>query len=319
MLSRVAEHLYWLGRYLERADNVARLVDVNVQTTTEQAPAGGGQAWDAVIGAMGVAEAFAAAREARPDLSPVDFVIYSGSHPQSLRSTVASARAIAREVREHISREVFEEINRLYLGTNRGGTDVRSLRNFMATVKRTVAAILGMFDNTVLMTEGREWFRCGVFLERADMTSRIIDAKYFIILPSPEDVGGARDRSQWLAVLRSASAHEAYRKQDLGPVTGPRVAELLMFDPAFPRSLVYCISRLRHHYGGATAEAPPGRAVQAAREIALLELDLRAADARNVIRAGLHEFFDGFQARLSTIDAAMRDHIFRAIPEEPDS
>ncbi len=319
MLSRVAENLYWLGRYLERADNVARLADVNVQATTEVSPAGGGQAWDAVIATLGATEAYRAAREERPDLTPADFVIYSTSHPQSLRSTVAAARGIAREVREHISREVFEEINRLYLGTNRGGTDDRSLRTFYSTVKRAVAAILGLFDNTVLMTEGREWFHCGLYLERAEMTSRIIDAKYFILLDSPEEVGGPRDRYQWMAVLRSASALEAYRKQQLGAVTGPRVADLLMFDPNFPRSLVYCVASLRRHYESATEETPPARSVQAAREIALLELDLRAADARNVIRSGLHQFLDDYQVRLGAIDEALRAHLFQALPEEPDA
>ncbi|MDO9444790.1 MAG: alpha-E domain-containing protein [Dehalococcoidia bacterium] len=317
MLSRVAENLYWLGRYLERADNVARLADVNVQATTEMTPAGGGQAWDAVIATLGAAEDYEAALEERPELTPVDFVIYSTAYAQSLRSTVAAARGIAREVREHISREVFEEINRLYLGTNRGGTDEASLRTFYSTVKRAVAAILGLFDNTVLMTEGREWFHCGLFLERAEMTSRIMDAKYFIILPAPEDVGGPRDRYQWMAVLRSASALEAYRKQDYGPVTGPRVADLLMFDADFPRSLVYCVSELHRHYDRATEHTPPVRSVYAAREITLLELDLRAADARNVIRSGLHQFFDEFQGRLGAIDNALRTHIFQALPEEP--
>jgi uncharacterized alpha-E superfamily protein len=317
VLSRVAENMYWLGRYLERADNVARLADVNVQATTDSTPAGGGNEWEAVIATLGATEAYEDALTAQPDLTPADFLIYS-PYPQSLRSTVATARSIAREVREHISREVFEEINRLYLGTNRGDTDERSLRQFYATVKRAVATILGLFDNTVLLTEGREWFHCGLFLERAEMTSRIIDAKYFILLPEPDDVGGPRDRYQWMAVLRSASALEAYRKQEHGPVTGPRVADLLMFDQDFPRSMVYCVAQLRHHYERAVAQIPMARSVYAAREIAILEYDLRAADARNVIRSGLHEFVDVFQARLGVIDEALREHLFRAVPEEPE-
>lgn len=316
MLSRTAENLYWLGRYLERAENLARLADVNLQTTTEQIPAEGTEAWGAVIATMGAQDAFEEAREANPSLTPADFVIYSPNYPQSLRSTIGQARSLAREIREYLSREVFEEINRLYLSTG-GSPREGTSRSLYANVKRSVASILGLFDNTVLLTEGREWFRTGLFIERADMTSRIIDTKYFILLPSPEDIGGPLDRYQWMAVLRSASALEAFRKRHRGAVTGPRVADLLMFDRDFPRSLVFCLLALRRHFERATAHTPDARSVRAAREIALLELDLRAADSANVIRSGLHQFLDEFQARLGQFDQALTEDIFRAIPEGP--
>lgn len=315
MLSRTAEHLYWLGRHLERAENLARLADVNVQASTELLATGGAEGadtWDAVIATIGAQKDFETACLKDPSLTPVDFVIYSLKYPQSLRSTIGAARAMAREIREYLSREVFEEINRLYLTTSRTVTDEQSLRSLYANVKRSVAAILGLFDNTVLLTEGREWFRCGLFLERADMTSRIIDAKYYILLPSPEDVGGPVDRYQWMAVLRSASALEAFRKRHRGSVTGPRVADLLMFDRGFPRSLVFCLQALRRHFERATGETPDARSVRAAREIALLELDLRAANSANVIRSGLHEFLDEFQIRLQDFDRALMEDIFQA-------
>ncbi len=315
MLSRTAESLYWLGRYLERAENLARLADVNLQTSTEQT-SDGVEAWDAVIATMGAQDAFSEAQEDNPGLTPADFVIYSTQYPQSLRSTISQARGLAREIREYLSREVFEEINRLYLSTSRSPGD-ESHRVLYANVKRSVAAILGLFDNTVLLTEGREWFRCGLFLERADMTSRIIDTKYFILLPSSDEVGGPLDRYQWMSVLRSASALEAFRKRHRGTVTGARVAGLLMFDREFPRSLVFCLLALRRHFERATADTPDARSVAAEREIALLELDLRAADSADVIRSGLHQFLDEFQARLGRVDQALRDDIFRALPEAP--
>jgi len=316
MLSRTAESLYWLGRYLERAENQARLADVNLQANTELLTNEGTEAWDAVIATMGAAEAFEEAQEENPNLTPSEFVISSPHYPQSLRSTIGFARANAREIREYLSREVFEEINRLYLATNRGVSDEQSLRVLYATVKRTVAAILGLFDNTVLLTEGREWFRCGVFLERADMTSRIIDTKYFVLLSSVDDVGGPVDRYQWMAVLRSASALEAFRKRHHGAVTGPRVADLLMFDSGFPRSLVFCLQALQRHFERATAETPDAWSVGAARELALLELDLRAAKSSNVIHTIRHEFLDEFQARLGKFDRAVTRDIFQSLPEE---
>lgn len=328
MLARTAENLYWLGRYLERAENVARLADVNLTASTEQVSGTVSEAWGAVIATLGAQEAYDLAQglvptngapgqprfEATTPISPVDFLIFSPQHEISLVSTITRARNMARETREYLSREVFEEINRLYLSTSRASTQQQALPALYANVKRSVAAILGLFDNTVVLTEGREWFRVGLFLERADMTARIIDTKYFVLLPSVGDVGGPIDRYQWMAVLRSASALEAFRKEHRGPVTGPRVVSMLMFDRNFPRSLAFSVAALRRHFERATAETPDARALRAAREAALLEFDLRSAMAEKVIYSGLHEFLDEYEARLNRIAQALHEDIFRAQP-----
>jgi len=323
MLARTAENLYWLGRFLERAENVARLADVNLQASTEQLVGSPAEAWEAVIATLGAQEEYEAAQEqiqggsgaVQVQVSPADFLIFSPQYSISLVSTIGRARALARETREYLSREVFEEINRLYLSTTRASTQQQALPALYANVKRSVAAILGLFDNTVVLSEGREWFRVGVFLERADMTARIIDTKYFVLLPSVDDVGGPIDRYQWMAVLRSASALEAFRKQHRGAVSGPRVVSMLMFDRNFPRSLAFSVAALRRHFERATVDTPDSRAIRAARETALLELDLRAADASNVIHKRLHEFLDEYEGRLNAIDRALAEDIFRARPD----
>lgn len=315
MLSRVAENLYWLGRYLERAENVARMAEVNYNASVEQRAAGGDDAelWAALIGALDAEEEYAAAVAATPGLSPGDWLIFSEANPNSLRSTVSLARSLARELREHLSREVFEEINLLYLSAVRA-PHTAGVRPFTASVKRTVAAIVGLFDNTVLLNEGREWLRCGLFIERADMTSRIVDAKYFILLPSPEDVGGTLDTYQWMGILRSASALEAYRKRYRGAITGIHVAELLMLDDDFPRSLRFCVSAFTRHFERATEATPPQQALLAAQELALLRLELGATSAEVVVHDGLHEFIDEFQTRLGSVHDAIVGRIFRAVP-----
>ncbi len=336
MLARTAENLYWLGRYLERADNVARLADVSLAASTEQISGSVAEAWGAVIATLGAREAYEAAQAqlqaqqghgqqqaialagaASQGVSPAEFLIFSTQHPTSLVSTIGRARALARETREYLSREVFEEINRLYLSTSQAGQQ-QALPALYTNVKRSVATILGLFDNTVVLTEGREWFRVGLFLERADMTARIIDTKYFVLLPSIQDVGGPIDRYQWMAVLRSASALEAFRKEHRGPVTGPRVVSMLMFDRNFPRSLAFSVAALRRHFERATTETPDARVIRAAREAALIELDLRAARADNVIFGGLHQFLDEYEARLNAIDLALQEDIFRARPAGTD-
>ena len=317
MLSRVAENLYWLGRYLERAENVARLADVSYHGSAEAGSevAADEQTWSAVIVTTGAADRFEAAQKADRSITAGDFVILSTDNPNSLRQTVAQARRTARELREHISREVWEEINRLYLTVRRiDSVSSAGMHEFYETVKRSVASTYGLFDNTVLMDEGRNWFRCGLFMERADMSSRIIDAKYFILLPDHAEVGGTIDRVQWMSVLRSASAWQAFRLTYRGPITGPRVAAMLVLNERFPRSLLFCIRAMQRHYAAATAATPRAQALHCSRELALLELEIGATDQDSLIRDGLHEFLDGFQRRLTVIDQLLAEHIFRLLP-----
>jgi uncharacterized alpha-E superfamily protein len=318
MLSRTAENLYWLGRRLERAENVARMVHVDYHAAIEagavleHAP----HAWDALIAATGARDAFAEAREADPRRSPTEYLVLARDNPNSIRSTIAAARELARTLRPHISREVWEEINTLHLSLNRR-TDVREIEiyDLCGGVKRAIETVFGLYDNTVLFDEGRDWFRCGLFVERGDMTSRILDTKYHLLLPAVSEIGGPLDRYQWMAILRSASAWEAFRKSGSGEISGLRVASMLLFHPDFPRSLLFCVRALQRHFRAATRETPPRQRVHAERAIALLELDLAAMDVQEAVRAGLHEYLDEVQIQIGDIDRALTDHIFRALPD----
>jgi uncharacterized alpha-E superfamily protein len=316
MLSRVAENLYWLGRNLERADNLARLADVTYHAAVEQQLVGASEdaLWEAVVSTSGALDQFKVARKTAPDLQAGVFVLLDTSNDLSLAATVARARELARELRPHLSREVWEEVNQLYLEVT-ATTSVDPLGEFCARVKHAVAATIGMFDNTVLLDEGREWFRCGLFLERADMTSRIIDAKYFVLLPTAEEIGGPIDRFQWIGVLRSVGAWQAFRQRHRQAMNAERIAQFLLLEPAFPRSVLFCVMGLSRHFSRATAATPPGRALPARREIELLHLDLNALSANDILVRGLHEFLDDLQRRLVAIDEAIRSQIFRALPE----
>ncbi|MGE3856797.1 MAG: alpha-E domain-containing protein [Dehalococcoidia bacterium] len=315
MLSRVAENLYWLGRYLERAENMARIAAVNYRASFEERAAGEDEAvqWDALVHAIGSQGAYEEAKARTPDLAAGDWLLFAYDNPGSLRSTIARARGLARELREHISREVFEEINQLYLASS-DADPRRGLRPYTATVQRGVAATFGLYDNTVLYDEGREWFRCGMYIERADMTSRIIDAKYYMLLPSLADVDGPLDRYGWLAILRSASAHEAFRKRYRGSIRGQRVAELLILDPSFPRSLRFCVTALGRHFGLATSGAPRMHSLPVTRELAILDLDLGSTGISEIMRIGLHQFLGEFQARINHVHDSTMNDILRALP-----
>lgn len=318
MLARVAEDLYWLGRYLERAGNAARIAEVEYHSSSE-----GGlliedphATWDAVIAATGARDAFDAERAADPALSPADFLLLSPRNPNSLRSSVARARALARGLREHLSREMWEEVNALHLELGRrSAVGEQELHDLCASVKRSVASVAGLYDNTALQDEGRDWFRCGMFIERADKTSRILDTKYHVLLPTIAEVGGPLDRFQWMAVLHSASAWEAFQKSGRAEISGARVAELLILHRDFPRSLAFCVMALRRHLVQSCARTPPRWRVAAERAATVLDIELAALDIEQILAGGLHEFLEGFQQRLVEIDRALADHIFGALPE----
>ena len=311
MLSRVAENLYWLGRYLERTENIARMAHVEHEVSLE----GGQEVWHSLISTTASNELYWETLLERPDLTHSEFLLFSTLNPGSLRSTLVGARELARGLREHISREVWEEINALYLFLGRRQQYLaRDIHELCTETQRRTQTILGLYDNTVLRDEGREWFRCGMYLERADMTSRIVDAKYHILLPGEDSVGGPFDRFQWVAVLRSASAREAYGRLGHNEVEGMLVAQLLLFSQEFPRSLAFSVQALARHYQQATAATPKRRRAAAERRIALLHLDLGASEIEVVVEEGLHEFIDTFQSRLIEVDRAITEDIFRAEP-----
>jgi uncharacterized alpha-E superfamily protein len=321
MLSRTAENLYWLGRYLERAENVARMVDVEYHAEIEAGAISGetGNTWDALITATGAHDLYAEANAnsaSEDGIQPGDFLVLSIDNPNSIRSVVTNARNLARGLREFISREIWSEINGLYLVLSRRyHLEQAEVFDICNTIKRSIETVFGLYDNTVLLEEGREWFRGGAYIERADMTSRILDAKYHILLPDVADVGGPLDRFQWAAILRSASAWEAFRKTTRGTVSAPRVTELLIHNPQFPRSLIFCLMALLRHYKNATAASPPPMRAPAERAITLLQLDVAGVTTADIVESGLHEFLDEFQKRLIDIDAALSESIFRALPE----
>ena len=311
MLSRVAENLYWLGRYLERTENIARMAHVEHEVSLE----GGREVWHSLVSTTASNELYWEALLESPGLTHSEFLLYSMLNPGSLRSTFVHARELARGLREHISREVWEEINQLYLFlAYRKQFVAGDVHELCAETQRRTETILGLYDNTVLRDEGREWFRCGMYLERADMTSRIIDAKYHILLPPADRVGGPFDRFQWVAVLRSASAREAYGRLGHSEVEGTLVAHLLIYSNEFPRSLSFCLQALARHYQQATAQTPKRRRAAAERHIGLLNLDLGAGDIDQVVDQGLHEFLDAFQARLIDVDRAITEDIFGTEP-----
>jgi uncharacterized alpha-E superfamily protein len=213
MLSRVADSIYWLNRYIERAENVARFIDVNINLMLD-VPVEIPQQWQPLVSVTGDMELFNSRYSEANNENVIHFLTFDENYANSIISCLKAARENARSIREVISSEMWEEVNSFYLMVKEA-TTVKSLGNlpkFLGYVKMASHRFAGVMDATMSHNEGWHFGQLGRLLERADKTARILDVKYFLLLPSAEWVGTPLDRIQWIALLKSASGYEMYRK-----------------------------------------------------------------------------------------------------------
>lgn len=312
MLSRVADSLYWLARYIERAETNSRILDVNLQVTLDDDHVGvDGDTidWQPILATLEDQQLFQKLYAVTNAETVCEFLTFAQENPNSIRSCVGFARENARTVREYISSEMWERINGLYLWL--GSADARqtfasSAIDFYRRLVDYAHQFHGTTDATLTHGEGWSFLQVGKYLERADSASRILDLKYHILLPTGEQVGGNVDTVQWQAVLKSCSAFEAFRKIHTGQVTPWSVAGFIILHEEFPRSIRFCVEQLdialhtisgtpRSHYDN-EAERLSGK----------LCSDLNYAKIDDIIKGGLHQYLDGIQVRLNEIAVATR-------------
>lgn len=313
MLSRVAETIYWMNRYMERAGNIARVMDVNFRLMLDL-PAGCSVQWDALVRTTGDYDEFMERYGAPTRENVIRFLTFDAENPNSILSCVRIARENARSVREIISSDVWEHINRFYFSvTDAAAKKLESPEEFFNETRLATNLFIGLLHTT--MSHGQAWHfaRLGRVLERADQTSRILDVKYFILLPSVDDVGTPLDEIQWTAVLGSASALEAYRQKH-GRVASQRAVEFLVLDREFPRSVHYCLviaDRSLHAITGTPADTFH---TAAERRLGQLRAEFDFTSISDIFRGGLHEYLDSFQTRLLGIGAAIHESFFALRP-----
>ncbi|MCY4508725.1 MAG: alpha-E domain-containing protein [Acidobacteria bacterium] len=312
MLSRTAESVYWMSRYLERAANVARVVGVNLNLEIDLSGLAEEQ-WFPMV-QVGGDESVFADRYGTPTRSNViEYLTIDRTNPNSIASCVAAARENARTVREIISSEVWQEINEFYLDVTAPEARRFALHDavrFFGSVTRACHVVAGTKSETMEHGEAWNFGRLGRFIERADQTSRILDVKFFLLLPSAADVGRPVDDLQWSALLRSASGFEAYRRAH-GLVSSESVVAFLLFDRAFPRSVGYCVSQAEFSLHGVTGTPMRRFANRAEQLLGRLASELDYTDAREGIGEGLHEFIDALQDRLNQVGDAVTATFFR--------
>jgi len=308
VLSRVADSMYWMSRYIERAENMARFIDVNLGLMLDQP---GDEQWEPLVTTTGDLELFRE-RYGRADReSVIRFLAFDPEYGSSILSSVRAARENARAIRPAISSDMWLQVNKFYLlvqdaaARRQGGGGY----GLFAEVKNASYLFAGITDTTMTRDEAWHFARLGRLLERADKTSRILDVKYYLLLPSISDVGSPVDELQWAALLRSTSAVSMYRRRH-HRITPDRVVDFLMLDRSFPRAVRYCVEKALLSLRAIGEESAGHFDPTAHGRLAAIAEGLAGLSVEHVLRSGLHEFVDAFQARLNEVGEAVTGALF---------
>ena len=315
MLSRVAESTFWMSRYIERAENVARFIDVNWHLILDAGP-GQGEQWQPLIETSGDTKTFAKKYSVANRENAIQFLTFDTDNPNSILSCVRAARENARTIRDVISSEMWEQLNTFYLMLNdshSGGRALEAPYDFFSQVRMASHLFVGITDTTMSHGEGWHFLRMGRLLERTDKTTRILDVKYYILLPNAAEVGSSFDHIQWAAVLKSASALEMYRKR-FRRILPDRVVEFLLLDREFPRAALHCLSKANESLHAITGSPIGGFGCRAEQRLGQVCSDLAFADVNRMIAGGLHEYLDRFQSELNEIGEAIYETFFSLEP-----
>lgn len=311
LLARYAESLFWMARYLERTENLARLLDVS---QSFEAAGRASQAWESMVRINADEEEFARRYgEATPE-AVRRFYLLDHDNGTSIPASVASARQNARTLRPLISTEMWTQLNMFHAWTSALSEEEVAgdgLSRLCARVKESVQLHTGITEGTFYRDQGWHFLQLGRFIERADQTTRLLDIKYHLLLPSLADVGSALDLSQWHALLRAAAGYHAFRRVHPRGLTPRTVADFLLLNSAFPRSVLLCVrqteftlEQLRARYGlRGTREA--------AERVEELRAGLEEHDIDHIVETGLHEFLDWVQRMLIAIAGSIGTAFFR--------
>ena len=314
MLSRVADSIYWMSRYVERAENVSRFIDVNLNLSLDLGP-DMERHWDPLIFTTGDHETFKKRYSEATQENVIRFLTFDVENPNSILSCVRAARESARTVRDMISSPMWEELNKFYLlvVTATQAQVLGSPFEFFTQIRQSGYTLDGVTQSTLSHGEAWHFHRMGQMIERADKTSRILDVKYYLLLPQVSDVGTQLDTNQWAALLKSASALEMYRKAH-GRITPKQVAEFLILDREFPRAVRFCVSHAEESLLAITGGVQGKFDDRAEQQLGRLRSELDYTGIDEVFQVGLHEFIDQFQTKLNAVGGAIYDTFFATEP-----
>lgn len=308
MLGRVANGIFWMYRYLERAENTARLLAAGHRMSLTRGSDAASEEWRSVLTTLGLRQGYEAIHEAYSGAQVCDFVLRGRGNPESVLAMFERARFNARHCRSAITLEVWEAVNEGWM-TLRDllARPVReaSLGAALAAIRRESTLARGATHGSMMRNETYSFARAGTFLERADNTARILDVKYYLLLPSLAYVGTVLDTAQWDNVLRSLSGERAYRWLNAGRMDARSIAEFVILDDRFPRSLAFCYAAMRENLTAlARLHGHEGQAHALMREA---DQELSGKTIDEIFDEGLHEFLGSFIARNQAVASAIAE------------
>lgn len=305
MLSRTADHLYWMSRYIERAENTARLLDIAYQTSLQpQSASESEQTWRSLVSISELNSLYGTKYAEINGRSVMEFMVADEANLSSIFNCLRAARENARAVRGALTTEVWETMNQTWLEFRRllrEGLLARDPSQLFEWVKYRSHLSRGVTVGTMLQDEAFHFIRIGSFLERADNTARLLDIKFYRQDETGTERDAARDFYYWSAVLRSVSGFEIYRKVYSNVIQPDKVAELLILRPDMPRSLSHCMTRMQANL---KRVANP-QSDETLRRVGRLEAELAYGRIDEILAQGLHPFLDGFLAEVADLGAAI--------------
>lgn len=295
MLSRTAESLFWAARYIERADTLARNLEVAYRMSLMPTVSTGNRSeWQSILSTTDLLDNF---KKEYDEVNPKNiehFLIYSASNPSSIRNCIRAARNNGREVRTALTSEVWSALNQAYIEfknfeKNGATTDLPTVCDW---VKRQASTVQGSFLGTQLRKDGYDFYNLGTYIERADNTARLLDIKYYVLLPTIDMVGGSVDSYQWTTLLRALSSYRSYYWIYGGDYSADKIADFLVLNRSCPRSLSFCSIQVAHHLD--MLSSGYGRFSDAQMLALKIRDELRAGKISEIVDKGLHEFLQEF-------------------------
>ncbi len=310
MLSRVAESIYWLSRQVERAENLARFLEVTHNLTLDQ-PQDLVNPWEPLIRVTADDEYFFSHYGEPDSKSVTQFLAFDSDYPNSMLASLRQARENARSVRESLSSECYEQINEFYHFVNETAVQrtIESPNHFFDAVRRIALQWTGVLDSTMAHDLGWQFANIGRLIERADKTSRILDVKYFNLLPRVDDVGTSFDDLQWSALLLAISGFESYRRLHHS-ISIEKVVEFFIFNQTFPRSIFYCVKGLQQSLCDSGCFSQSSGRNKAEQRVVTLMQRLVDTHVKEVLAGGMHQFVDTLQIELNQIGESMNQDFF---------
>ena len=295
MLGRSANGIFWMFRYLERAENTARLLEAGFHLALTRGASGADEEWRSVLSTIGQDEDYFATRDTVDGPQVFNFILRDRDNPGSVLSMLENARTNARSVRTAITREVWESTNESWMLLKEmlsRPVRERNLGEVLSTIRDRTALVRGAMEGTMLRNEIFNFARLGTYIERADNTARILDVKYYVLLPSVSWVGSSLDNTQWDTVLRSVAGYRAYRWLHAGDMDPRGIAEFLVLDERFPRSLLFCSNKLLNNL--CSLERVHGGTMPSCDLIRRRVEKLQSDTIDKIFDYGLHEYITDF-------------------------